>query len=115
VLGREYDIEIALGNVISNAIKYGAGQPIVVTGSCAAAQGAGGKGTVRITVRDRGHGVPAQSLATMYEKGPPGKKPDVAMLPNAQWPSITGAVMTEWEAGYGEEPGQCSVLLEWPQ
>jgi two-component system, OmpR family, sensor kinase len=54
-------LEQILDNLVSNAVKYGAGRPIVV--------GAAGDGTrVRITVRDAGDGISTDDQARIFDR-----------------------------------------------
>jgi CheY-like chemotaxis protein/anti-sigma regulatory factor (Ser/Thr protein kinase) len=50
-----------VGNLVSNAIKYGAGKPVSVTATTEAAQ-------ARIQVADRGIGIPLEEHARIFER-----------------------------------------------
>jgi two-component system, OmpR family, sensor kinase len=54
-------LEQILDNLVSNAVKYGAGRPIVV-----AARGEGA--TLTVTVRDGGEGISAQDQARVFDR-----------------------------------------------
>jgi signal transduction histidine kinase len=56
-------VEQILDNLLTNALKFGAGRPVTV-GLAAAAGGAGG--AVVLTVRDRGAGIPEADLARVF-------------------------------------------------
>jgi signal transduction histidine kinase len=58
-------IDQLLTNLLSNALSYGAGQPIELTLERAGSDGDGG---VRITIRDRGIGIPADRLPHIFER-----------------------------------------------
>jgi signal transduction histidine kinase len=54
-------IDQVLTNLLSNALKYGNGQPVDVDLTCSA-------GTARITVRDRGIGIPLAHQRRIFER-----------------------------------------------
>lgn len=61
---RETDLETALMNLVDNAVKFSPpGEPVVVT----IEPGAGGA-TVRISVSDRGPGIPPQHLPKIFDR-----------------------------------------------
>lgn len=63
VLGDRLSLEQVLDNLVSNAIKYGGGRPILVSATADPANA-----LVRIGVRDGGPGIPADSQARIFER-----------------------------------------------
>ena len=63
VLGDWLAIEEILENLVSNAIKYGAGKPILVSVAADAANG-----VARVSVEDGGPGISAESQARILER-----------------------------------------------
>lgn len=63
VLGDRLSLEQVLDNLVSNAIKYGGGQPILVSAAADAANA-----LVRISVRDNGPGISADSQERIFER-----------------------------------------------
>ncbi len=62
VLGDRLSLEQVMDNLVSNAIKYGNGKPIVVS-ACAESNG-----LARFTVRDSGPGISSQNEARIFER-----------------------------------------------
>lgn len=62
-MGDWLSIEEIIDNLVSNAIKYGPGKPVVVRATADAANG-----VARITVRDGGPGISAGSQARIFER-----------------------------------------------
>ncbi len=58
-------LEQLLTNLLANALTYGGDQPVDVT---LEQEGAGGAGRVRITIRDRGPGIPGDRLPHIFER-----------------------------------------------
>jgi two-component system OmpR family sensor kinase len=63
VLGDRLAIEEVLENLVSNAIKYGGGKPILVSAAADAADG-----VARISVADGGLGISAENRARIFER-----------------------------------------------
>ncbi|MGK3992862.1 sensor histidine kinase [Sorangium sp. So ce1024] len=70
VRARQTDLETALLNLVDNAVRFSPpGEPVVVTVEGGEGGGAGeARRTVRISVRDRGPGIPAQHLARVFDR-----------------------------------------------
>ncbi len=61
VLGDAGELHEAIGNLVDNALKYGAGSPVNV-------DVASENGTVRVAVRDRGPGIPEREQPHVFER-----------------------------------------------
>ncbi|WP_437668859.1 sensor histidine kinase [Sorangium sp. So ce131] len=64
IRARQADLETALLNLVDNAVKFSPpGEPVVVT-----VEGGQGGRTARISVRDRGPGIPPQHLPRIFDR-----------------------------------------------
>lgn len=61
----EFRIEQVLTNLLTNALRYGGGQPVAMT---VEQVGAGEDGFARVSVRDRGIGIAAEDQARIFEQ-----------------------------------------------
>jgi signal transduction histidine kinase len=72
VIGDELAIEQVLGNLVSNAIKYGASTPVCLTAVA-------DDDVARITVKDGGPGISAASQARIFEQFERAVQPEAAI------------------------------------
>ncbi|HEY8924612.1 MAG TPA: ATP-binding protein [Polyangia bacterium] len=61
-------LEQVVTNLISNAVKYAAGQPIEITVTPGAAAAPGAERTARLIVRDHGAGIPSGDLERIFQR-----------------------------------------------
>ena len=63
----KFAIERVIGNLLSNAMKYGAGNPIEISASAES-------GTVLLSVRDRGIGIAPENIDGIFEPFERGRR-----------------------------------------